>query len=188
MKLHALAFEAPTDRTSVQRWINRSAVRASILGLIVTLIALPASSPAQVAPREASAASRSDGLLIRLRFQEYQGDFSDFAKSQRPLSQDREISGDLSSIAERIEDYLESTTTLLQVYSSVSREADRVRIQPIIKSQVSEFAKKIETDQSLVTTDLANTRLTTVVGTGGRMKQDMRDAKTFLDSVQSSFE
>jgi len=188
MKLHVLVFEASADRTSVQRWINRGAVRAATLGLIVTLIALPASSPAQVAPAEASAASRSDGLLLRLRFQEYQSDFSDFAKSQRPLSQEREISGDLSSIAERIGDYLESTTTLLQVYSSVSREADRVRIQPIIKSQVSEFVRKIETDLSLVNTELSDTKLPTVVGTGDRMKQDMQDAKTFLDSVQSSFE
>jgi hypothetical protein len=163
-------------------------MRAAILGLIVTLIARPASSPAQVAPAEASSASRSDGLLIRLRFQEYQGDFVDFAKSQRPFSQERETSDDLSAIAERIGDYLQSTTTLLEVYASVSREADRVRIQPIIKSQASEFAKKIETDLPLVNTKVANTKIPAVATTGDRMKQDMRDAKIFFDSVQSSFE
>ncbi len=83
---------------------------------------------------------------------------------------------------------LDSTSALLEVYENVSCRPDRARIQPLIKLQVSRYAKNIETDIPIVNTNLAYTKLPVIASTGDRMKQDLRDAKAFLDSLQTSLE
>jgi len=50
------------------------------------------------------------------------------------------------------------------------------------------YAKEIEADTSLVNANIADTKLPAIAATGDRMKQDLREAKVFLDSLQTSLE
>ena len=94
----------------------------------------------------------------------------------------------LSDIAWRTTDELIATNALLEVYDNVQSSTDRTRIQPLIKSDVLRYSKDIEGEIQFVNGSLAKTKLPAVAATGDRMKQDLRDAKAFLDSLQTSLE
>jgi len=147
---------------------------------------LAATSPRQEASVQSSPLSKS--LALAKRFSQHERDFLDFAKSSRNNRDEREISDTLAAIAERTYEYLDSTIALLEVYENISSGADRAKIQPLIKLQVSRYVKNIEGSVPEVNANLADTKLPAVAATGDRMKQDLRDAKAFLDSLQTSLE
>jgi hypothetical protein len=158
--------------------------QAQAVGTAAT--ALAATSLGQEASAQSSALTKS--LALAKRFNQHERDFLDFAKLSRNNRDEREISDSLAAIAGRTAEFLVATNALLEVYENISNSADRTRIQPLIKSEALRYSQGIEADMPLVNANLADTKLPAVAISGDRMKQDMRDAKTFLDSLQTSLE
>jgi len=147
---------------------------------------LAATSPEQEATARSS--PRSKSLDLAKRFHQHLRDFLDFSGSHQNEREEYEISMGLSVVAEHTAERLDSISVLLEVYENISSSADRARIQPLVKSDVLRCSKYIERSIPELDGDVANTKLPAVASTGGRMKQDLRDAKAFLDSLQTSLE
>ncbi len=147
---------------------------------------LPSTSLGQEATAQSS--PRSKSLDLAKRFHQHLRDFLDFSGSHRNEREEYEISMGLSVVAEHTAERLDSISALLEVYENISSSADRVRIQPLIKSDVLRYSKYIERSIPELDGDVANTKLPAVASAGDRMKQDLRDAKAFLDSLQTSLE
>jgi S1-C subfamily serine protease len=154
-----------------------------------TVIDLTTKAASTAAMATVQSGPLSKAIALRKRFSQHKRDFLDFAKlNYRNKRAEYEVCMAFSVIAERTYESLNSTIALLEVYENISSSADRARIQPLIRSDALRYSKSIETDIPLVNDNLANTKLPGIAATGDRMKQDLRDAKAFLDSLQTSLE
>lgn len=130
----------------------------------------------------------SKSVELAKRLLQHQQDFAEFANSQLSNRGEYEISMVMSSIARRTAENLVAMNTLFEMYGKVSNEPDRTKMQPVIKSEALRYSQDIAADMALANANLAGTKLPAIAATGDRMKQDLRDAKAFLDSLQTSLE
>jgi hypothetical protein len=83
-------------------------------------------------------------------------------------------------------DYLDAARTLLRVYDNVSCDRDRARIQPLLKAQLSYYAKQTDVEIRRVNLALSYTNAQGIAATAVRMKDDMRDVKAKFEALEAS--
>lgn len=121
-------------------------------------------------------------------FNDYARDFIEFAKSQHRNTLEYEICFGLQNVAERAADHADSASTSLEIYGNVSCTSDRAKIQPVVRAQLSYYVKQLDSEVSEVNSDLSDTKIPAVATTGIRLKDDLRDLKAILNSLQASME
>ncbi len=157
---------------------KRGLKRAWFVVALVVLAVLSAQSKPQ---------SDADYLAAKARlFNNYAQDFLDFSKAHTNNIDEYEISLDLLVTAQAVADYLDATSTLLTVYDDISCDSDRVRVRPLIRTQLAAYAAQIGRNISRVNLNLSYTKIQGVAVTAGRMKEDMREVKDKLDSLRAS--
>lgn len=117
------------------------------------------------------------------RFAEYQQDFLHFAESGSGSTPEYEVSTDLHTAASQTGDYLAAVQTLLEIYADLSCNEDRVRIRPVIERELGFYSKQIEPLIKQANLGIAHTTMPGVAAEGTRMRDDLRDVKSILDSI-----
>src|ERR1700730_13547190 len=108
------------------------------------------------------------------RFVNYSRDFVTFAKS----GDDYEVAMDLHTTASETGDYLSAVDTLLEIYSDLSCEDDRSRIQPQIIKDVDLYVSLVENLIERANLDIAHTKMPGIAAEGTRMRDELREVKS----------
>lgn len=116
------------------------------------------------------------------RFAEYQQDFVQFARASS--GDEYEVAMDLSTIAAQAGDYMNAVLTLLNIYDDVSCKEDQEKIRPVIEADVRFYSKNLEVFTQEANLGIAHTKMPGVAAEGTRMRDDLREAKSILDSIK----
>lgn len=116
------------------------------------------------------------------RFNNYGQDFLDFAKSSSDL--EWQYAMELQRISGETADRLDAASMLLKIDDALSCQEDREKIRPIIQSQIGYYREL--TDQWIggANVDIAATKQPGVAAEAARMRDDLREIKTILDSIK----
>jgi hypothetical protein len=90
----------------------------------------------------------------------------------------------LEATSNTIADYMSAVGTLLEIYSDLSCEEDRIKIRVVVEKEVSYYAKQITPLVDGANLSIAHTRMPGVAAEGTRMRDDLREVKSILDSVK----
>ena len=127
----------------------------------------------------------SDELLNakQKRFLEYNRDFLDFVKSI-PDTFEKLYASELVTVASETVDRLDAAGNFLWIYRSLSCKEDRARIKPLLENQFSFYSQYLELSIKSVNLDISHTKTPGVAVEAIRMKDDLREAKSILDSIK----
>ena len=119
------------------------------------------------------------------RMYNYADDFQGFEKAQVDSMDKLEIltTDNLSMVAIQTGDFLMAVACLLPVYSNITKGADRRRVKPIIKLLFDHYAEQIGVNVGKVNHWLAYTKSPAIVASATRLKEDLREIKTLLESI-----
>ena len=90
---------------------------------------------------------------------------------------------ELEAIASSANSFFDSAKTLLLVYRSVSKE-DRTGIRGFLKLKFSNCSEHIEVLISKANLEISDTKRPGVAAEATRMRDDLREAKSILDSIE----
>ncbi len=85
-------------------------------------------------------------------------------------------------------DRMDSASTIMQMYETVLCKEDRTSLVPIVKDQLQYYSKETEVDIEQTNIDLAYVKSTAAAQLGLRMKDDLRDVKETLDSMERTLQ
>ena len=113
----------------------------------------------------------------------YSKDFIDFARSH---VDDSEFEGasKLSTLAGNTYDYISGAYTILQIYDLLSCEADRSKVKPLINIQINLYVSMIESAIVEINSNLAATKMPAIATSGIKFKEDLREVKSLLESIE----
>src|SRR6266852_2537645 len=156
-------------------------------GCLVTALILDAvRSPdiARAKSRQSEMQTSSDLISARAKqLLDYEQDFLDLSKARGAGSLEFEVAMGLHDIAERVQDHLDAASTLVWIYESVSCVPDKIKIRPMVSSQLSFYVALMGSEVSMVNNNLAYTTAPGVATTANQMKADIRSAQTMLASI-----
>ena len=159
--------------------------------LLVVVSCLATVSPEVRAQSTGSGSRRSNSQIIRTKaklFLNYSKDFIDFAKSHKNEGLEYETTLDLHLISQTMSDRMDSASTIMQMYETVLCKEDRTSLVPIVKDQLQYYSKETEVDIEQTNIDLAYVKSTAAAQLGLRMKDDLRDVKETLDSMERTLQ
>jgi len=132
-------------------------------------------------PMQASAAGHL--LLAKQgRLLDYGDDFLDFAKSSTGL--EYEIATDLDNTAGTAADQLGAASTLLEIYDSMSCREDRAAVERHLQTTLNFSSRLLRNRISEMNNVISHTRKPGVAAEAARMRDDLREAVSILDSVK----
>jgi len=85
--------------------------------------------------------------------------------------------------ASETSNYLSAAADLLSVYQVITRKADQLAAKPIIKSSIEQYIQSISSDIEIVNNELPNTTNPAIAASATALKQDLREIKTLLESI-----
>ena len=134
--------------------------------------------------------SKLDSLRkMVLRFNDYLGDFGTYGSSAlSPANNDMVIELTFGNVAWRASLCAGAAYSILKIYDSVSCEADRSKIRPTVEASLTSYAKALDEYTTTINKFVPDTNTSAIVTTALHMKDDLREAKALLESLESSLE
>jgi hypothetical protein len=129
----------------------------------------------------------NDELLVgakEKRFATYGIDFATFAKSMPAPSFEYDITEGFLADASETTEELHAAGSLLEIYDGLSCEQDREKSRVVIERDIHYYVQFIEQHITTANLGIAHTQNPGVAAEGIRMRDDMREAKTILDSIK----
>lgn len=83
-----------------------------------------------------------------------------------------------------VADYILTLQTLLVLHYKVTCTSDRTQVWETVKSQSDYYAKRVDHFIDEVNLGLAHSTVPAVAASGTQLKQDLRELKGFLESLQ----
>jgi hypothetical protein len=119
------------------------------------------------------------------RMKNYADDFEGFQKAQAHSMDKLEIltTDNLDMVAIQTFDFLMAVASLVTVYSNITKDADSRRAKPIIKKLFDYYAEQIGVNVGRVNYWLAYTKSPAMAASGTRLKEDLREIKTLIESI-----
>lgn len=119
------------------------------------------------------------------RFVAYGQDFLDFAKAASDAPGDElEIAADLQTVGGETADKLYAARTLMQIYSAMSCAEDRPIVRPFVERDLHYYSQQIEISIKEANLYIASTKRPGVAAEASRMRDDLREVKSALDSMK----
>jgi hypothetical protein len=100
--------------------------------------------------------------------------------SESLSARDQQLTWDISHVALEYVGKLQHIQDLLLIDSVVENEADKRRIEPIIRDRVKGLADTVDAAVKLINTDMAAVHNQAVIATAGKLKDDLRELKELL--------
>jgi len=96
---------------------------------------------------------------------------------------ERNIAKELSDTAREMGDYLWAVGDLLFVYERITKNADRLEVKPTVKYSLDHYAKQTQYRIEYVNNMSSYTKDPAITASATRFKKDLREIKTFLESI-----
>lgn len=159
--------------------------RILTLALLLSFVVLPTETTFRVASAQSSQKITSQSFEPLLRhFNDYQRDFASFMSSQGHNDFEFVLSSTLAHVAESADLYLDTTYRLLWLYENMTCEQDKALTAQTIKLMIPSYLQLMEAQLTDTNNGLSHTRLPGMAATAVRMRDDLREARTLLYSLQ----
>ena len=159
----------------------------SVSLLVVLCLVLPRGASGVLAQSQPQS-NYADRLNAKeKRFVEYQKDFVDFAKaavSSDAPALEYETAFELQTVAGETADRLHAARIFMEIYSKLSCEEDRARIAPVIEREFLLDSQQMELSIKEATVAISYMKRPGVAAEAVRMKDDLREARSSLDSIK----
>jgi hypothetical protein len=165
----------------------------SVVLILVTVLvsftvgARPSTGTGVITQAKPSVVSEPLSPMLK-RFGEYQHDFADMARTVEAPSLEYDIETSLDEIADHAGDYANSISILLSIYENLSCENDKRMTGIVIRQQLSLYIKQVDGLITETNINLPHTKTPAVSTTAINMKNDLRNLKDFLGSLQNSLQ
>jgi hypothetical protein len=117
------------------------------------------------------------------RILDFTKEFDDFVKTGDTAFENGKLD-DLRNLATNTSESLNKAASLVGIYEDLECEQDRVKVRPRIEANLRDYGKSLGLAIETANRRISNTRNPDVVGVAVRMRNDLRDAKTLLDSIK----
>jgi hypothetical protein len=107
-------------------------------------------------------------------------DFLAFAKSKRDNPSEWQICYNLHAASLQTADYLDTISSLIYVYSNISRKTDRLVVRPFIQKKVKLITEQISLSVKQVNNEVVYTNNPAVAASGTRLREDLRKVIEYL--------
>lgn len=118
------------------------------------------------------------------RLKNYRQDFLDLAKPRNNEFGGAASAKELAEVTLRVDEYLNSTWTLVYIYSNLSCEPDKAMVRSVAKTQVSYYVKTIEIEVRMVNGSLSSTKTHAIAMSGTQLKDDLREIIARLEAIK----
>ena len=155
------------------------------LAVLIAFVIFPNDISLHLLAAQSNAVTSGTLAPIQQRFVDYAKDLNTLLARTDP--QEVETLHSLGNVAHETANKISSIETLLLIYEGLKCGDDRTMALPIIKQESLFNAKELELSIDEVNVELSQTQLPAAVAERAmRMKDDLRNAKATLDSLQSS--
>lgn len=131
---------------------------------------------------QSQSSTQSNLAAKEKRFIAYHSDFIDFAKAVQNSEEFEYVYG-FSDLAHETVEQVDAVIALLKIYNALSCNEDRAKISPIIREEVVTYSKYIELSIQSANLSLSAIKRPGVVAEGIRMRDDLRELKDILRSI-----
>ncbi len=121
-------------------------------------------------------------------FANYSKDFRAFAKAQKSDTVEQRVTINLMDASQQTEGWLASASTILLMYESVVCKEDRVRLLPHVKRALQYYSQTTENEIDETNNNLSYVKSTATAQLGLRMKDDLRETKETVNTMDKSLQ
>ncbi len=118
------------------------------------------------------------------RLKDYRQDLMDVAKFHKnDLAEYGAVLG-VYEAALNVDEYLNSSWSLVYIYSNLSCEIDRAMVASMAKLQIGTYVRKIGTEIGAINSNLSITKTAAIAIAGTRLKDELREIKDRLEAIK----